>query len=711
MITSANLLVCSVFFVAHPASDHVAQAQQLLQRAVDSRDLAATAAGESKTAANQASTHERAALQAAVDAARQADAAKTARDRVETTRDEAHSAALEAKRHTSPAAKSSRERANEAWRATESAFQEAATAAVRAANHAGAAHDNAQAAKVGSDDAGRALNATAQAKIAADQAVGRARLLEQEIRQHVISGNGAAAEAALKKLDAEHRAAAAAKNEAVRQRNLATQAALSAAKHSQNAQTAKEDALAENRKAQIALQRASAAIVTARQSATDANLASLRSANAAPSYRASAQAAARDATDAATTAAKLARRAARLAREADSHATNAEDGAAAAEQERKVSDESLALARDAATDAQNAVVEASRRAASLDTSDDTADARAARRRVREAVMARDAANQAALGAAEDYNSAVLVAAEAANASSEAAAYARNAAQAEATVIDHTAKCTKARDDAAKAAAEAKAATDRVLDAVRHGDGVSANQAAVVAMEAKKRAQAYTRTAKYHQLEAEKAAAIVKHYAALASGAAQRIEDVRTRPAEKYPKAKGKVDPAVSKPSPRALDSTPNPFCFASAAHFPIREFGLCGEVIQREGLVIYEGMMFTFDRDGDYEVRFRATTPALPATVRLQFLIQPHRGGPWYTVTLAPIVFPYPESEAAKRKRECASDRDEPGVKQCCQPSREYVCKGRSETLPRCYAEMGKDASIRRTGSARFGHGPTHPSR
>jgi hypothetical protein len=33
------------------------------------------------------------------------------------------------------------------------------------------------------------------------------------------------------------------------------------------------------------------------------------------------------------------------------------------------------------------------------------------------------------------------------------------------------------------------------------------------------------------------------------------------------------------------------------------------------------------------------------------------------------------------------------------------VIQGRSEILHRCYGEMGQDATIRRTGSARFGYG------
>jgi hypothetical protein len=159
---------------------------------------------------------------------------------------------------------------------------------------------------------------------------------------------------------------------------------------------------------------------------------------------------------------------------------------------------------------------------------------------------------------------------------------------------------------------------------------------------------------------------------------------------------------------RAVQGPPSPFYFASAAHFPIREFGPRGEVIDRDGLLIYEDMKFSFDRDGNYRVDFRASRPNVPATVRLQFLIQPRPGGPWYTVTLAPIDFASPNSKTAKRNctstNDC-SDASDAEENQCCGPARKCFCEGHSEILRRCYAEMGKGATIRRTGSARFGYG------
>lgn len=158
----------------------------------------------------------------------------------------------------------------------------------------------------------------------------------------------------------------------------------------------------------------------------------------------------------------------------------------------------------------------------------------------------------------------------------------------------------------------------------------------------------------------------------------------------------------------------SPFYFAAAAHFPIREFGLRGEPLDRDGIIIYEDMAFHFDRDGNYEVHFRASAPPMPATMRLQFQIQTRRDGPWYTVTLSPIEFPYPTAKGDKSNcsgsncggghSTCSNDS-----KDCCGEARECICKGHSEILRRCYGEMGQDAHIRRSGSARMGFGVNVP--
>jgi hypothetical protein len=170
----------------------------------------------------------------------------------------------------------------------------------------------------------------------------------------------------------------------------------------------------------------------------------------------------------------------------------------------------------------------------------------------------------------------------------------------------------------------------------------------------------------------------------------------------------------------------SPFYFAAAAHFPLREFGLRGELLDHDGIIIYEDMAFHFDRDGNYEVHFRASAPPMPAIMRLQFQIQPHRNGPWYTITLAPIEFPYPtakgdkstcsgsncgDANCSKETKKCNGNACRPRNEavSCCGEARECVCKGHSEILRRCYGEMGQDAQIRRSGTARIGFGVNVP--
>ncbi len=160
----------------------------------------------------------------------------------------------------------------------------------------------------------------------------------------------------------------------------------------------------------------------------------------------------------------------------------------------------------------------------------------------------------------------------------------------------------------------------------------------------------------------------------------------------------------------------SPFYFASAAHFPLPRFGPKGRLIDSEGLLIYEDMKFSFDRDGNYEVHFRATTPEMPTTVKLQFQIQPCQGGPWYTVTLAPIQFKYSPNDAQQQPgTACGGDdcneSDHPcvGEDPCCGKTRDCICRGHSEILRRCYAELGQNARIRRHGTARFGFGVDVP--
>ena len=91
--------------------------------------------------------------------------------------------------------------------------------------------------------------------------------------------------------------------------------------------------------------------------------------------------------------------------------------------------------------------------------------------------------------------------------------------------------------------------------------------------------------------------------------------------------------------------------FTGAAHFPITRFGPAGEPVETEGLVIYEGMKLTVDRDsGHYDLSFTATAPNVPVTVRLQLGFSKDMFGPnndLFRLTLPPIVIE-PSYEAAK---------------------------------------------------------------
>jgi hypothetical protein len=81
------------------------------------------------------------------------------------------------------------------------------------------------------------------------------------------------------------------------------------------------------------------------------------------------------------------------------------------------------------------------------------------------------------------------------------------------------------------------------------------------------------------------------------------------------------------------------FDFAAPAHFPIPRFGGCDDFLDDEGVLIYEGMRLDVASDGRYEVRFIATTPAMPVTLRLQLSLH-QRDNSERTVTIPPIEIP-----------------------------------------------------------------------
>ncbi|MBC8350734.1 MAG: hypothetical protein H8E66_02025 [Planctomycetes bacterium] len=139
----------------------------------------------------------------------------------------------------------------------------------------------------------------------------------------------------------------------------------------------------------------------------------------------------------------------------------------------------------------------------------------------------------------------------------------------------------------------------------------------------------------------------------------------------------------------AHDRTPAPFVFASPAHFPIREFGQRGEILEREGAIIYEDMQLSFANDGGYHLEFRLEAPRVPIDLRLQLQFRPMGIDRWSSITLAPIRF-----EPNEGGRETQSRRT----------VQEYKISGHSLDIARYYGQLG-GADFRRTGNARFGYG------
>ena len=160
----------------------------------------------------------------------------------------------------------------------------------------------------------------------------------------------------------------------------------------------------------------------------------------------------------------------------------------------------------------------------------------------------------------------------------------------------------------------------------------------------------------------------------------------------------------------AIQGPASPIFFASAAHFPRREFTPEGQVIEREGLIIYEDMQFAFDREGNYQLTFRTNQPTVPVVLQLQLQLQPAPQAAWYTITLPPIVIKTTmqggdvESERGSDEAAATDDRSDSNHG-CCGPIRNCNCSGQSEILKRCYAELGMHPKIKRVGTARFGYG------
>ena len=157
----------------------------------------------------------------------------------------------------------------------------------------------------------------------------------------------------------------------------------------------------------------------------------------------------------------------------------------------------------------------------------------------------------------------------------------------------------------------------------------------------------------------------------------------------------------------AIDRPASPIHFVSAAHFPRREFSSDGQVFEQEGLIIYEGMKFEFDRKGNYNVSFRSSLPHVPVVLQLQFLLQPAPGAAWYTITLPPITIRPRDGQGMETHNRLKSDRKEGshGAESCCGDVHQCSCEGYSEILKLCYAQLSQHTQIRRIGVARFGYG------
>ena len=129
--------------------------------------------------------------------------------------------------------------------------------------------------------------------------------------------------------------------------------------------------------------------------------------------------------------------------------------------------------------------------------------------------------------------------------------------------------------------------------------------------------------------------------------------------------------------------------FDAPAHFPIREFGRYGEVIERQGALIYEGMTLTFDKEGNYRVSFKVEIPKVRTDMRLQLVVMPCAGVHPQTITLTPIEL---EPEYDKKGR----------PKLTVHP---VIKEGQSDVFRRSYGEFITKGTVHREGTARFGNG------
>ena len=101
-----------------------------------------------------------------------------------------------------------------------------------------------------------------------------------------------------------------------------------------------------------------------------------------------------------------------------------------------------------------------------------------------------------------------------------------------------------------------------------------------------------------------------------------------------------VGPANDRGNPHPLEGDRWVKEFPHAAHFPLPRFDQAQVPVGADGLLIYEGMRLTVDKNtGEYDVEFTAAIPETPVTVRLQLVFT--RPGTFppveYRLTLPPF--------------------------------------------------------------------------
>jgi hypothetical protein len=89
--------------------------------------------------------------------------------------------------------------------------------------------------------------------------------------------------------------------------------------------------------------------------------------------------------------------------------------------------------------------------------------------------------------------------------------------------------------------------------------------------------------------------------------------------------------------------------FLSPAHFAWRGFGQREDLVEREGIIIYEGMRLEWNESGRYRLTFFTNWAEVPATLRLQLLVRQCERGAVHTITIPAITL-----DADRRNRRLA---------------------------------------------------------